>query len=674
MPVNASEQIEKFQEFIDTFYKKEIHNLITTGKKSFLIDFKDLSKFDPDLAEQLLDEPEETIKAAELSFDKFDLPEKTTIRTRFKNLPESQKIIIKDIRSQHIDKLITIEGIVRQASDVRPQVISAKFECPSCGNTISILQIEQKFKEPYRCSCGRKGRFRLLSKDLVDVQRLIIEESPESLEGGEQPKRISILLKEDLVEPRMEKKTTPGSKIRVFGIVREVPILLRTGAQSIRYDLMMESNHIEPVEETFEEMDISKEEEESIKELSKEPGIYEKLTNSIAPSIYGHENIKLALALQLMGGVRKIKSDGTITRGDTHILLVGDPGAAKSSILVFISKAAPKARFISGKGASGAGITASVVKDEFIRGWALEAGALVLAHKGIACLDELDKMAPEDRSALHEALEQQQITISKANIQATLKAETTVLAAANPKYGRFDPYKPIAQQIDLPPTLINRFDLIFTIRDLPDKIKDEKIARHILDLQRLPKSSEPVIPIPLFKKYISYAKQKIKPELTEEAINEIKDFYVTLRNTPTETDEIIKPIPVSARQLEALVRLAEGSARARLSTKVTKTDARRSINLLRSCLMEVGLDPETGKLDIDRISTGIPATQRSRIIAVQEIITNLEKKIGKLIPITRIIEEAAEKNIDESKVEEVIEKLKKSGEIFEPRRGEIQRI
>ena len=357
------------------------------------------------------------------------------------------------------------------------------------------------------------------------------------------------------------------------------------------------------------------------------------------------------------------------------MLVVGDAGGGKWSILIFISKAAPKGRFIRGKGASGEGITASVVKDEFIRGWALEAGALVLAHKGIGCLDELDKMSPEDRSALHEALEQQQITISKANIQATLKAETTVLAAANPKYGRFDPYKPIAQQIDLPPTLINRFDLIFTIRDIPDRIKDEKIAKHILDLQKSPLESEVEIQIPLLKKYISYAKQKIKPELTDGAIEEIKNFYVTLRNTPTESDELIKPIPVSARQLEALVRLAEGSAKARLSTKVTKVDSKRAINLLRSCLMEVGLDPETGKLDIDRISTGIPATQRSRIVTIQEIITNLEKKLGtRIIPISNIIEEAAEKNIDESKVEEVIEKLKKSGEVFEPKRGQIQRI
>ena len=279
-----------------------------------------------------------------------------------------------------------IEGIVRQSSDVRPQVTSARFECPSCGNTITILQIETRFKEPTRCTCGRRGKFRLLSKDLVDAQRLVLEESPESLEGGEQPKRLSVFLKEDLVEPKMERKTTPGSKVRVYGIVKEVPIILRTGAQSIRYDLMMDSNFIEPIDEAYQDIEINPEEEKEILDLSKSERLYENFIQSIAPSIYGHEDIKEAILLQLMGGVRKQKEDGTTTRGDIHILLCGDPGSGKSQLLTFVAKLAPKARFVSGKGASGAGISASVVKDEFLKGWALEAGALVLANNGICCL------------------------------------------------------------------------------------------------------------------------------------------------------------------------------------------------------------------------------------------------------------------------------------------------
>jgi len=467
--MDPQEQTEKFKEFIEANYSKQLQSLIRKGQKSILLDFVELSEFDPDLSEELLDDPDNLIKSAEFSLSNFDLKDKN-FRIRFKNLPSSQNLKIKDIRSIHLGKFISLDGIVRQASEVRPQVVSAKFECPSCGNTITMLQLDSKFKEPTRCSCGRIGRFTLVNKDLVDAQRLIIEESPDALEGGEQPKRLAIFLKEDLVEPLMERKTTPGAKIRAYGVVKDIPVLLKSGAPSVRYDLIMEANHVEPIEENFLDIEVSEEDEKEIQDLAKDPDIYERLAASIAPSIYGHEKVKEAIILQLMGGVKKRKDDGTTIRGDLHILLVGDPGAAKSSILSFVSQAAPKARFISGKGTTGAGLTASVIKDEFLRGYALEGGALVLANGGICCIDELDKMSTEDRSAMHEALEQQRVSIAKANIQATLRAETTVLAAANPKFGRFDPYESISKQIDLPPTLINRFDLIFPIRDIPKLI------------------------------------------------------------------------------------------------------------------------------------------------------------------------------------------------------------
>ena len=351
--MDPNQQIETFKEFIELHYKSELYSLIQEGRKSLIVSFQDLVNFNHELADDLLDNPEETIRVAEVSLEQFDLPaEAKGILVRFKNLPETQKIKISDVRSVHLGRFLHVEGVVRQASDVRPQVTSAKFECAGCGNTISILQIDTKFKEPTRCTCGWRGKFRLLSKDLIDVQHLKIEESSESLEGGEQAKRLSVFLKEDLVEPKMERRTTPGTKVRIFGIVKEVPIQLKTGAQSTRYDLILEANNIEPTQEDFSDLVLTKEDEEKIKVFSRDEKVAEKLVQAIAPSIYGHDKIKEALVLQLFGGVRRQKPDGTATRGDIHVLLIGDPGSGKSVILQFMSKAAPKARFVSGKGAS----------------------------------------------------------------------------------------------------------------------------------------------------------------------------------------------------------------------------------------------------------------------------------------------------------------------------------
>jgi replicative DNA helicase Mcm len=275
---------------------------------------------------------------------------------------------------------------------------------------------------------------------------------------------------------------------------------------------------------------------------------------------------------------------------------------------------------------------------------------------------------------MHEALEQQSVTIAKANVHATLRAETSVLAAANPKFGRFDPYTPIASQLDLPPTLLNRFDLIFTIRDLPNKERDEKIAQHILELAKDPSSKKSEIDIALLRKYIAYAKQNCFPKLTLGAMEEIKDFYVSLRSSAIKDETEVKSIPISARQLEALVRMAEASAKVRLTDKVTKKDAQKAISLLRSSMQEVAYDAETGKFDIDRITTGITATQRSQISILRRLIDMLADKVGKSIPIADILNEAEGEGIDRAKAEEILESLRKKGDIFEPKPGLIQKV
>ncbi len=665
----TEELILDARNFFNT-YKKEIGKSIREGKKTIYIDFNDIASFSHELAEFLISQPEEILQVLEVALEESGLI--SNPRVRFSSLPEMYSERIRNLRAKHLNKLIQIEGIVRQASEVRPQVVNAKFECPSCGTILSVLQIESKFREPNRCSCGRKGRFRLVSKDMVDAQRIVVEESPESLVGGEQPRRINVFLKEDLVEPRMEERTTPGSKVRVIGILKEIPRLSQAGGILTRYDIAVEANNIIPLEETFEELNIDEEDERQIKELAADPKILEKLIESIAPSVYGHEEIKKSLVLQLFGGIKKYRSDGTQSRGDIHVLLVGDPGVAKSVLLKFIASMAPKGRYVAGKGTTGAGLTATVVRDEFLRGWSLEAGAMVLGNKGIVCVDEIEKMSPDDRSAMHEALEQQTVTISKANVQACLRAETSVLAAANPKFGRFDPYQTVASQIEIPPTLINRFDVIFILKDNPDRAKDEAIAAHVLMEHKQPLIKS-LIDRDLFRKYIAYAKQKIFPKLTDEAIDEIKKFYVELRNMPVTVEQPTKPLPISARQLEALIRLSEASARTRLSKKVKKQDARVAIDLMKYYLMQVGYDYETKTFDIDRIATGVSTSQRGKIILVRETLARLESRLGKLIPIEEVKKEL-EGKMDSNDIDEALDKLTISGDIFHPRKGFVQRM
>ncbi|NYB28116.1 MAG: minichromosome maintenance protein MCM [Methanobacteriaceae archaeon] len=652
--------VAKFEDFFSSDkYKDKIFEALEKypDERSIVVDYTDLEMFYADLADLLIEKPEEVIKAAQKAIRNIDpLRKNANLNIRFENI--GNNIPLRFLRSKYIGKFVAVDGIVRKTDEIRPRIVNATFECRSCMRLHEVPQRTSLISEPAICQeCGGRS-FRLLQEEseFMDTQSTKLQEPLENLSGGEQPRQIVVTLEDDLVD-----ELTPGDIVRITGQLKTV-----RDEKTKRFKNYIYGNYIEPLEQEFEELKIDPEDEEEIKRLATDPQVYEKIINSTAPSIQGYREVKEAIALQLFGGSAKLLEDKTRIRGDIHILIVGDPGIGKSQMLKYVSKLAPRGIYTSGKGTSGVGLTAAAVRDE-LGGWSLEAGALVLGDRGNVCVDELDKMRPEDRSAIHEALEQQTISIAKAGIMATLNSRCSVLAAANPKYGRFDRFKPTAEQINLPSTILSRFDLIFVIEDKPDPDRDKRLAGHILRIHKntsIPFEIDPE----LLRKYIAYARKEVHPKLTQEAMRVLEEFYVGMRGGVD--DEEDAPVPITARQLEALVRLSESSARIRLSQEVTDYDAKRAILLQQKCLKQVGYDPETGKVDIDKVEGRTPKSDRDKYRLISETIKRLEDEYNGKAPKQILMDELENRyNMDEEKVEEVIRVLKRNGTIYEPKQG-----
>ncbi|MGC9554018.1 MAG: minichromosome maintenance protein MCM [Thermoplasmatota archaeon] len=679
--------IEKWERFFYDYCKEEIDNaaLRFPEKRSLLLDYWVIDTHDAEMAEYMLEKPFVALYAAEAALRKMDMPVDPAPKLHFRvrNLPEGQKIGIRDLRSQHLGTFIAVDGLVKKVTEVRPKLEDAAFQCLKCGAVIRVQQDGTVLQEPLECyedqgGCGRRTPFNLLTEDsrFIDSQKIEIQENPEELRGGAQPLRLTIYLEDDLVG-----NIVPGDRVTVNGILHGQE-RRRGNIKLTEFNKVMDANTIEQKEQAFEEVQISDEEEQKIRELSQDPLIYHKIKESIAPTIYGLDTEKDALALQLFGGVAKQMPDGTRIRGDMHILLVGDPGTAKSQLLRYMSLIAPRSVYTSGKSSSAAGLTASAVRsDEFGEGrWTLEAGALVLADLGVACVDELDKMDSKDRAALHQAMEQQEISVAKAGINATLKSRCSLLGAANPKFGRFDEFASIAEQINMPPALLSRFDLIFPVTDRPERARDTNLATHILEvhvagekmehnhhqglatLDELEQKVRPAIEPEFFRKYIAYAKRTVFPVLTDEAVEKLKSYYVNVRAAARES------VPFTPRQLEAFVRIAEASARIRLSEEVTEADAQRAIDIVDYYLEKVGVDRETGDLDIDIITTGISHSQKDKMKIITGIIKDLSDRED-FASMRDIKTRALEEGLTEKTVEDMMAKMIRQGIIYEPKRG-----
>ncbi len=550
-------------------------------------------------------------------------------------------------------------------------MIRAYFRHDKCGGEFRWPMSEneilgEKVERPGICPvCGEGGgKFTLVREkgEFIDWQKIVVQERPEDVPGGQIPRSIEVHLTKDLVE-----SVRPGDRVKVVGIVG----LEQYSSTGTLYGLYMEANSVVLEEKVLEEITISKEDEVKILELARDPWIRERIVASIAPTIYGHWDLKEAIALLLFGGVPKQRPDGTRTRGDVHVLFVGDPGAAKSQLLQSAARIAPRVVYTTGKGSTAAGLTAAVLRDPRTGEYYLEAGALVLADGGVAVIDEFDKMSKDDRGVIHEAMEQQTVSIAKAGIKATLSARASVLAAGNPKFGYYDPSKSFVDNVDLPAPIISRFDLIFVVRDIIDRRRDEMLASYVLEVHSNVEKFSPDIDLDLLRKYIAYARKYVKPKLTPQAKRLLKEFYVEMRNSALQysSQEGAKPIPITARQLEALIRLTEAYARMALKTEATEEDAIAAIRIMLSVLSSIGLDIETGSIDVGIIMTGASFHTRKVMGLVTDVIKEIVLEGGKPCAKAPEIEKVMSERykVPPEKVRDVLEKLYMQGTIYQVR-------
>ena len=671
---------EAFTRFIEDFmdgqnrfkYDQYISEMVVKGSKSLILDFTDIYSYDMDLARAILEDPEgltpifsSIVRGRLRTRDPMFAESLNRVNVRYRNLPAATPL--RRIGSDHVGRLIMVSGIIVRASSMTPMVIKATFRCPACGEFNNIEQSGQILMRPQKCiACDNRKGFELVPKEsvFIDCQTVGIQERPEDLPPGQLPRSLNIELKDDLVD-----FVRPGDRITLTGFIKLLPRYGR-GGELRTFDLQVDASYAEVSGREMELLEVTPEEEEEILELSRDPWIHQKLLSSIAPSIYGYEHIKEAVLYLLFGGVLKELEDMRI-RGDINVLLVGDPGTAKSQILSFAAKAAPRGIMTTGRGSTAAGLTAAVVKEGGTGNFILEAGALVLADKGLCCIDEIDKMREEDRGAIHPAMEQQIVPIAKGGIVATLNARTSILAAGNPTLGRYNPYQTIAQNINLPVTILSRFDLIFILKDQPDSSRDADMADHILNLHRMLTSGKPPLTVELLKKYVSYAK-KIKPAITDEVIERFKSFYVKMRTASIEGGEAAA-VAITARQLESLVRMAEARARAHLRKEITVEDAEATINLMQKSLEQVGIDMSTGQIDIDILYTGKPRSLQNQLQKVLQVISEMERISGSVKDDDLYDTLQSDHGISRSEGARLLGVLMKDGTIYSPRPGYYKR-
>ena len=662
-------------------YVDQIDQMMSKKSKYIVIDYNDLvlaksieSHFH-EHADEILSAFSRAIKEIlQERFPQYAEKIKDDIRARILNYPVQRSL--RQINAEIINKMTSVAGMVVRSSEVKPLAKELMFKCPDGHITQIFLQKGMSVNTPTKCSdpkCSQRDlEVKPESSKFIDFQICRLQELPEDLPPGQLPHYVDVTIKQDLVD-----NARPGDRVILTGIVRieQEPISGVSKINSGLYRLRIDSNNIEflggrgsKLSRRIEREEISPDEEKIIKALGNNSDIYQRLVDSFAPHIQGHSIIKEAILLLIVGSTQRQLKDGTKIRGDINVFLVGDPGTAKSEMLKFCSKIAPRGLYTSGRGSTAAGLTAAVVRDKSGI-LMLEAGAVVLGDQGLVCIDEFDKMKPEDRSALHEVMEQQSASIAKGGIVATLNARTSILAAANPMYGKYDPFKNITENVNLPIPLLTRFDLIFVVRDIPSKEKDRKIASHIIDLHSSNLTeNRTLIDVDILTKYLAYAK-KINTTLTKEAEEKILEYYMKMRNVDSE-----EMITVTPRQLEGLIRLATSRARLLLKDQVEAEDADRAIYLMESMLKDAGVDVNTGKVDLG-VLQGRPASEVSKMQLFMDVLKSLEGEHKTAVAEKLFVEELVKSGkFNEEESRNYIRRMLREASIYESKPGHYNRV
>lgn len=632
----------------------------------FVIDMTKCNEVEPMLFDYIIEYP---LTAKKIMSDVLHshYPEDMKCNITINNIPSQYHTELSKVGKHQLGKLVALNCIVKRVSDAQSKITGAKFVCAKCGNIERIVQPDLIVRYPVECNtkgCGGKWELVEDESEYTTYQRIDVQESPEQLRGGRQPTSIYTYCYDPLVG-----KIAPGMRVVLNGVIE----LDRTKEKldSPIVGIRMQIDSFQAKQEDFDELVISAKDEEDILQLSNNPAVYDILVKHIAPSIMGYDEFKEAMLLQLFGGTTKILEDGSVIRGDIHLFICGDPGVAKSKMIEAEVDLSPKGMFTSGKGSSGVGLTAAVVKDQIKKdAWALEVGPLVLCVGGILAIDEMDKMTKEDRSALHEAMESGHFTIAKAGITATMSAKTSIIGAANPKYERFEDDEPYVDQLPLEIALLSRFDLIFIERDRPNKEKDRAICDKILDNHRKGQmiknnmvfGRELSLSKEFIRKYVAKGK-KVNPMLSDEAAKILADNYDILRS---KGGRIGKTVSITPRQLDAYVRLSEASARVRLSDVITADDAYRAIRLVSNTLNKISPDG-----DIDVVMTGVSRKKHDMVREMKEILKSMCKETMKR---ENLILNMTDKGYTESEVDKTIDLMHERGDVIYPRYGEVQYV